>query len=38
MSPVDVLAMVIKLDRRTSAIEQILPTLATKEDLKAFAT
>ena len=38
MSPVDVLAMVKKLDRRTSAIEQILPTLATKEDLKAFAT
>ena len=26
------------LDRRTSRIEQILPTLATKEDLKAFAT
>ncbi len=38
MSPVDVLAMVKKLDQRTSAIEQILPTLATKEDLKAFAT
>jgi hypothetical protein len=38
MSPVDVLAMVKQLDRRTSAIEQILPTLATKEDLKAFAT
>jgi len=38
MSPVDVLVMVKKLDRRTSAIEQILPTLATKEDLKAFAT
>ncbi len=38
MSPVDDLAMVKKLDRRTSAIEQILPTLATKEDLKAFAT
>jgi hypothetical protein len=38
MSPVDVLAMVKKLDRRTTAIEQILPTLATKEDLKAFAT
>jgi hypothetical protein len=26
------------LDLRTSRIEQILPTLATKEDLKAFAT
>jgi hypothetical protein len=26
------------LDRRVERIEQILPTLATKEDLKAFAT
>lgn len=26
------------LDRRRSSVEQILPTLATKEDLKAFAT
>jgi hypothetical protein len=26
------------LDLRTSRIEQILPTLATKDDLKAFAT
>ena len=26
------------LDRRLTSIEQILPTLATKEDLKAFAT
>jgi hypothetical protein len=26
------------LDLSTSRIEQILPTLATKEDLKAFAT
>ena len=38
MSPVDVLAMVKNLEQRTSAVEQILPTLATKEDLKAFAT
>src|SRR3954468_13172585 len=38
MSPVDVLAMVRNLDRRLSAVEQILPTLATKEDLKVFAT
>jgi len=38
MSPVDVLAMVKKLDQRLSAVEQILPTLATKEDLKAFPT
>ena len=27
-----------KLDRRLANVEQILPTLATKEDLKAFAT
>ena len=26
------------LDRRLTSVEQILPTLATKEDLKAFAT
>lgn len=26
------------LDRRLTNVEQILPTLATKEDLKAFAT
>jgi hypothetical protein len=26
------------LDRRLTDVEQILPTLATKEDLKAFAT
>ena len=26
------------LDRRLANVEQILPTLATKEDLKAFAT
>ena len=26
------------LDRRMSRVEQILPTLATKDDLKAFAT
>ncbi len=26
------------LDHRLSTVEQILPTLATKEDLKAFAT
>ena len=38
MSPVDVIAMVKKLEQRTSAVEQILPTLATKEDLKIFAT
>ena len=38
MSPVEVIAMVKNLERRLSAVEQILPTLATKEDLKAFAT
>ena len=38
MSPVDVITMVKNLERRLSAVEQILPTLATKEDLKAFAT
>ena len=38
MSPVDVMTMVKKLEQRMSAVEQILPTLATKEDLKAFAT
>jgi len=38
MSPVDVLDMVKKLDQRLSAVEQILPTLATKEDLKAYPT
>jgi hypothetical protein len=34
----DVMAMVKKLDQRMSTIEQILPTLATRDDLKAFAT
>ena len=38
MSPVDVVTMVKNLEQRTSAVEQILPTLATKEDLKAFPT
>ena len=38
MPPVDVVKMVKNLDQRMSAVEQILPTLATKEDLKAFAT
>ena len=38
MSPVDIPAMVKKLDRRTLAIEPILPTLATKRDLAIYAT
>ena len=36
MSPVDVMEMVKNLEQRTLVVEQILPTLATKEDLKAF--
>ena len=38
MPQIYVLKMVKNLDRRMSAAEQILPTLATKEDLKVFAT
>ena len=38
MSPVDVLAMVKNLDQRASTIEQILRTLATKEDFKVLVT
>ncbi len=38
MTPMDVEAMVNNFDRRLTSVEQILPTLATKEDLKAFAT
>ena len=38
MPAVDVQAMVKNLDQRLSAVEQILPTLATKEDLKAYPT
>ena len=38
MSPVNMAAMVKNLDQRMSAVEQILPTLATKQDLEAFAT
>ena len=36
MPSVDVLAMVKNLDQRLSAVEHILPTLATKEDLKVL--
>ena len=36
MSPVDVMEMVKNLEQRTLVVEQILPTLATKEDLKAL--
>ena len=38
MSPVDVILMMKNLDQRLSPVEQILPTLATKEDLKVLAT
>lgn len=34
----DLEARVKNIDDRTARIEQILPTLATKDDLKAFAT
>ena len=36
MSPVDVLTMVKNLERRMSAVEQILPTLASKDDVAAL--
>jgi len=38
MTRAEMETMLDNLDRRTHAIEQILPTLATKDDLKAFAT
>ena len=34
----DVEKAIRNIDERTTRIEQILPTLATKDDLKAFAT
>lgn len=38
MTPANLNAMIRNLDKRTSSIEQILPTLATKADLERFAT
>ena len=38
MTPSDMETMIKNLDLRTTRIEQILPTLATKDDLKAYAT
>ena len=38
MTATDMQDVLRNLDLRVSRIEQILPTLATKEDLKAFAT
>ena len=38
MDVMELEAIVRNIDRRLSRVEQILPSLATKEDLKAFAT
>ncbi len=38
MAPPSVLRLLENLDHRVSRIEQILPTLAAKDDLKAFPT
>ena len=38
MDNVVILDHLENLDQRPSRVEQILPTLATKEDLKSFAT
>jgi hypothetical protein len=38
MDQYEIETVIKNIDERTSRIEQILPTLATKEDLKAFAT
>ena len=38
MAPVDVILMIKDFDRRLTAVEQSLPTLATKEDLKVYPT
>ena len=38
MTPSELEAMVRNLNTRTTAIEQILPTLATKDDLRVLAT
>jgi len=38
MDQLEVEGLIKDLNTRTKRIEQILPTLATKEDLKAFAT
>jgi len=38
MAPVDVELMIKNLNDRVTSVEQILPTLATKQDLEAFAT
>jgi hypothetical protein len=38
MTATEMEEVLTKLDLRLTNVEQILPTLATKEDLKAFAT
>jgi hypothetical protein len=38
MTPEATATLIKNLDLRTSRIEQVLPTLATKDDLKVFAT
>jgi hypothetical protein len=38
MTPLEMEQVLRNVDVRTATIEQILPTLATKEDLKVFAT
>ena len=38
LTPVEIEDRFEKLDRRLDRIEQILPTLATKDDLKAYVT
>ena len=38
MPSMDAVKMFKNLDQRMSAVEQILPTLATRDDLKVFAT
>lgn len=38
MTPTEMKDVLKNLDLRVGRIEQILPTLATKDDLKAFAT
>ena len=38
MTPAEMERQIRNLDRRTARVEQILPTLATKDDLKGLAT
>ena len=38
MTPSEIETVIKKHDRQLSAIEQILPTLATKDDLRIYAT